>query len=86
MGLVPGSRYGVFEIVAPLGAGGMGEVYRPLDTKEAGEFPWERAYMGLQAAQCGTKTLRAYAEFALKTRGLSQGIGLALNHVILCHV
>jgi eukaryotic-like serine/threonine-protein kinase len=28
-----GSRLGSFEIVAPLGAGGMGEVYRARDTK-----------------------------------------------------
>jgi serine/threonine protein kinase len=33
MSLVPGTRLGVFEIVAPLGAGGMGEVYRARDTR-----------------------------------------------------
>jgi serine/threonine protein kinase len=40
MSLAAGSKLGPYKIVAPLGAGGMGEVYRARDTKLERDVAW----------------------------------------------
>src|SRR4026209_2412388 len=39
MPLAPGTRLGPYEILAPIGAGGMGEVYRAKDTRLVRDVP-----------------------------------------------
>jgi len=33
MSLLPGARLGPYEVIAPIGAGGMGEVFKARDTR-----------------------------------------------------
>ena len=73
VGLTPGTRLGPYEIVAPLGAGGMGEVYRARDTR------LERtvAVKILPAHLSGDITLRQRFEREAK-------IIASLNHPHIC--
>ena len=73
MALAPGTRLGPYEIVAPLGAGGMGEVYRARDTRLNREV--------------AVKILSATAGFSsdLKQRFEREAKAIsALNHPHIC--
>ncbi len=75
MPVTAGTRIGVFEILAPLGAGGMGEVYRARDTK----LDREVAIKVLpEAVSCDSERL---ARFEREARMLA-----ALNHPNIAHI
>ena len=65
MALTPGTRLGPYEIVAPLGAGGMGEVYRAKDPRLAREV----AVKVLPAAVAADAERRA--RFQLEARAIA---------------
>jgi len=73
MTLAPGTRLGPYEIVAPLGAGGMGEVWRARDTRLGREV----AIKVLPAAFAADPALRARFDREAKTIS-------SLNHPNIC--
>ena len=73
MTLAPGTRLGPYEILAPLGAGGMGEVYRAHDTRLGRDV----AIKVLPAHPASTSEVRA--RFEREARTVSQ-----LNHPHIC--
>ena len=73
MPLAPGSRLGPYEIVAPLGAGGMGEVYKARDTR----LDRTVAIKVLPAALAGDPHFRE--RFDREARSIS-----SLNHPHIC--
>jgi Tol biopolymer transport system component len=73
MALAPGKRFGPYEIIAALGAGGMGEVYRAKDTR----LDREVAIKILPAELSGDPDLRA--RFEREARAIS-----SLNHPNIC--
>jgi eukaryotic-like serine/threonine-protein kinase len=73
MPLTPGTRLGPYEIVTPLGAGGMGEVYRARDTRLGRDV----AVKVLQQRPSSSNDLRV--RFEREARTLSQ-----LSHPHIC--
>ena len=73
MALPPGSRLGPYEILAPLGAGGMGEVYRARDTRLGREVAIKILPEQLAAAP------EARQRFEREARAVS-----SLNHPHIC--
>jgi eukaryotic-like serine/threonine-protein kinase len=73
MSLGPGARLGPYEIVAPLGAGGMGEVYKAKDTR----FDRTVAIKVLPSHVSGDPALRERFEREARTIA-------ALNHPHIC--
>lgn len=73
MTLAPGTKLGPYEIAAPIGVGGMGEVYRASDTRLSREV----AIKVLPAAYAADAQLRA--RFEREARAIS-----SLNHPHIC--
>jgi serine/threonine protein kinase len=73
MSITPGTRLGPYEIVAPIGAGGMGEVYRARDTRLARDVAVKILPPGFAA----NEDLRARFEREAKTIS-------SLNHPNIC--
>src|SRR5690349_1846464 len=75
MSLTPGSRLGPYEIVSPLGAGGMGEVFRARDTRLGREV----AIKVLPAHLSASPEVRSRFEREARTAS-------SLNHPHICVV
>lgn len=75
MPLAPGTRFGPYEILSPLGSGGMGEVYRAQDTR----LERSVAIKILPTHLCGDATRRQRFEREAKTIS-------SLNHPNICVV
>ncbi len=74
MALDTGTRLGPYEIIAPLGAGGMGEVYRARDTRLDRQ-------VAIKVLPAGTVSTQALERFEREAKAIA-----ALNHPGICAV
>ena len=75
MALAPGARFGPYEILAPLGSGGMGEVYRARDTR------LDRVVALKTLTAAFTSDPLALERFQREARAIA-----ALNHPNICTI
>jgi len=75
MPLTPGSRFGSYEVIAALGVGGMGEVYRARDTR-----------LGREVALKVLPDLFAYDPERLARFEREAQVLAALNHPNIAHI
>src|SRR5579864_94760 len=75
MALMPGTKFGPYEIQSPLGAGGMGEVYRARDTRLGRDVAIKVLPQHLSA------NADLKARFEREARAIS-----ALSHPHICHL
>src|SRR5712692_325016 len=92
MALRPGSRLGPYEVVAPLGAGGMGEVYRARDTRLGRDVAIKvlpehlaKSLVALSRFERESKTVAALSHpniLALYDVGVEQGVSFVVTELL----
>jgi hypothetical protein len=68
MALSPGSRLGPYEITAPINAGGMGEVYRAMDTNLK-RIVADRSFLMLTLLPAAARRSKSYSTGAERSAG-----------------
>jgi serine/threonine-protein kinase len=88
MSLTPGTRFGAYEVLAPLGAGGMGEVFRARDSQLHREVALKVLPKALAADELRVKRFKREAQLlaALNHPGIAAIYGIAEHDGLLALV